>query len=176
MKKVLLAVSVLVAGSMMACSTDHRTVSESDHARGKYESVVVNFAPGSSRIPSSEISQLQTVASELQANDHLDGITAAVWSDREFPTDRNVQLPQAQVDLAKARIDAIQAALRPYKSVTAHNMAEHAPWYARAVNSDGAELESLFAKRDPQAMDRNDFSLIKSFGGPMKGVVVFERK
>jgi hypothetical protein len=177
MKNLFLVLSVFTAGAMLAaCGHDHDRVSMNDDARGKYESVTVSFPRGSAVIPTSDINHLQSVAGNLKSSEHLDSVTAAVWSDEEFPAARDHDLAKPQRDLAKARIDAIRDAIRPYKGITAHNMAEHASWYARAVNSDGAELESLFSKRDPDAMDRNDFNLIKSNGGPGKAVVVFERK
>jgi hypothetical protein len=140
---------------------------------------VIEFQQGASQLTEAQRRNIKTLIDNAKAAGPVEKIHVAVFPDRELPRQENAQLPQAQRDLVEQRISALESYMNEslqLDNVETHNMAERTNWFARAFNTDEAELKSLFAQEGaPQNVDPEEFRVVKSDGGPMKAVILIER-
>lgn len=152
------------------------TKTEKDDA--VFKSVVINFAPGSSKISSSDMSVLKSAIADAKEKGRISKVQAAVWSDKSLP--RTGELSKVDRKLADDRIDSIKTAVHDetsmFKKVKSYDMSDSTHWLGRQFNTDEAELEAVFAKNERDAVLREDFDIIKREGGPSKAVVILKVK
>ncbi len=141
---------------------------------------VIQFKKGSAELTAASKNSLKKLVDNAKASGHeISESYLAVWSDKKFPMGKNAKdLPKKDQELVEKRIEAINnymsETLQLSKAET-FNMAEKSNWFARAFNTDEAELKSLFSQQGaPAKVDSNEFKIVKSKGGPMKAVILFE--
>lgn len=138
----------------------------------------IKFQPGSAMLSDADKATLTNLVTDARATAKIDEITVAAWSDRAFPRG-GTKLSDADRDLAEKRADAIEEHLDKQLQVTdvdTYNMAEDSNWLAKTLNTDDAELKSIFTKRGSRTPVTNaEFHLIRNEGGPSEAVVVVER-
>lgn len=118
-------------------------------------------------------------AQQQEAQDKVESIRVAVWSDQEFNPDQN--LADAAQELARKRAEAIEKYitedLKVEADVTTFNMAEQAGFLARTFNTEEAELKSIFARRGAEPtsqveIENPELVHMRDEGGPSKAVVM----
>jgi hypothetical protein len=144
----------------------------------KYESVVLNFDQGSSKLNDAELLKLKTAISNAKLYGKISKVDVAVWSDKDHPMSGN--LPESDQKLAKERIKSVKEGLRDetsiFERITSYNMTDNAHWLGRRLHTNEAELDAVFAKNEKGALERKDFEIIKKDGGPSKAVVILNIK
>jgi hypothetical protein len=140
---------------------------------------VIEFQQGASQLTEAQRRNIRTLIDNARAAGPIEQIHVAVFADRELPPQQDAQLPQAQRDLVDQRISALESYMNEslqLDNVETYNMAERTNWFARAFNTDEAELRSLFAQEGaPQNVDPEEFRVVKAEGGAMKAVILIER-
>ncbi len=134
---------------------------------------VIKFDEGSATLSTTAMSKLDEVVSQARSHGQIDQIRVAVWSDRLFSNNKN-NLTSADKKLAAQRADSIKDYLKGtlgISSVALFNMAERSNWLARTINTDDAELKSVFAKRGSTPVGHDEFRIFKENGEPQTAVV-----
>ncbi|MEK6623900.1 MAG: hypothetical protein AABY86_02965 [Bdellovibrionota bacterium] len=143
----------------------------------QYHSAVITFDGGEAKLSTSDMDKLRSLIKEAQAHGKISKVEVAAWSDSAHPTKMDLSKPSR--DLADRRIKAVKTTLRrdlgKMKYINSYNMAESANWLSRFFNTSEAELDAVFAKKaDAEAMEREDFLIIKREGAPSKAIVVLK--
>ena len=164
----------LLCGGSLALAADYSTLNSGD----KYESIVLTFSKGSSKLNASDLSELKACAERAKNKGDIDKVEVAVWSDKQHPVKGD--LAKWDRRLADDRITLIKDELRKQigrmETIKTFNMAENSNWLGRSFHTDEAELDTVFAKNDSDALDRGDFNLIREDGAPRKAIIVFKLK
>lgn len=143
-----------------------------------YQSFVLNFEQGSSKLSDQELQKLKTAIRNTKQTGEISKAEVAVWSDKEHPMTGD--LSKEDQKLAKDRIDSIKEALRNetsiFERISSYNMADNSHWLGKRFHTDEAELEAVFAKKEKGALARKDFEMIQKEGGPSKAVIILNVK
>ena len=141
---------------------------------------VISFNKGSDQLTEMEKNSLRSLMETAKLAGAIDRVHVIGWSDKAFPMGRTAaDLPKVDRDLAKARIDKIEDFLESQldiSGVKTYSMAEKANWFARAFNTDEAELKSMFSQKGDVDVKPEEFKMIKDKGGPMKAVILVQHK
>lgn len=140
---------------------------------------VVKFKKGDTTLSQQDKQSLRKFIDNARAQGDIDTIHVVSWADQPFPKGQKDELSDAQKDLAQKRSDAISSFLKDElkaSDVETYSMAEKSNWFARAFDTNEAELKSLFSQQGAPSIEPQEFRLVKGQGGPMKSVVVIERK
>jgi hypothetical protein len=138
---------------------------------------VITFKKGSAEISKSDQETLLALQQAMkEKSQKVEQVHVAVWSDLPFP--KAASLSERDRALAESRIMAIEDFLEGplgLSYVESYNLAERSNWFAKALNTDPREIKSLFAQKGaPKNVTPDDFSLVKTKGGPSKAVLLFE--
>lgn len=140
---------------------------------------VVTFERGSDQLTENEKSNIRSVVEKAKALGEIENVRIVAWSDKQLPSGRE-ELSKADRDLAKARIDNIENFVKKdlgMRGVKSYSMAEHKNFIARAFNAAEEELRSIFGRRGAETdVSQEEMKVIKEKGGPMKAVVILQRK
>ncbi len=144
-----------------------------------YESTTVKFEAGSTSLNASETAKLREAIQNAKAKGEVAKIEVAAWSDKDYPRGGK-NLSKDDRKLADERISSIKGEIRDetsmFERIKAFNMAKGSHWLGRTLNTSGSKLDAVFAKKDTDALVREDFNLIKDEGAPSKAVVIFKIK
>ena len=148
--------------------------SEAAPAVSEYESTVLTFEKGSSKLSPEQQRELSKTIVGAKAKGNITKIEIAAWSDSDHP--KTGDLSSEERMLASKRLNTIKADLRRdvgrMKYIHEYNMAENSNWVARNLHSSKAELDAVFAKKETGTLERADFSLIQSEGAATRAVVI----
>jgi len=139
----------------------------------------VKFNRDSAVLSDSEKSSLRSLVEAAKANKNIDRFIVAAWSDREYPASKDQKLSKTERDLAKNRMDTIQAFLKDVgaKDVDTYSFAEHPSWLARVFNTEQAQIKGAGKVKDEEERIVADIGKrLRDKGGPGTGVVVVKTK
>lgn len=140
---------------------------------------VLEFSGGTSQLSDSAKTSLRKLIDNAKAQGEINNVHVAVWSDKPFPSGEGAQLAETDRTLADQRIDTIENYLKNtlnVDDVDTYSMAETSNWFARAFNTQEAELKSFFAQEGaPSDVDPQEFKIVREKGGPMKAVILLDR-
>lgn len=140
---------------------------------------VITFERGSDQLTENEKSNIRTLVDKAKALGEIENVRIVAWSDKQLPSGRE-ELSKADRDLAKARLDNIENFVKKdlgLRGVKSYSMAEHKNFIARAFNAAEEELRSIFGRRGAETdVNQEEMKVIKEKGGPMKAVVILQRK
>jgi len=166
--------SLIFALFVMGVSTI--SMAKMDSAKSKlFNSVVVTFQNGSYTLSAQEIKKIKSGIGSARKLGKIGRVEVAVWADKEHPVSGMLSI--ADRNLAQERIKAVNRVLRKdlgrMHRISTYNMTENAHWLGRHLHTNEAELDAVFAKKEPDAMDRKDLALIRENGAASKAVIVF---
>jgi hypothetical protein len=107
----------------------------------------IRFGSESAYLADEDKRQLQQLISSARRAGDIKEVVVAAWSDQRFPDDGEILSP-TQVDLARARIEAIQTYLERFLSipnVNSVNMAERTAGVDKILDSTGAATQSALS-------------------------------
>ena len=138
---------------------------------------VLNFSRGGTDLSEVDREALRELTRSMkEKKQKIEEAHVAVWSDRAFS--ETTSLPLKDRELADARIVLIEDVLESkfgIGNVQSYNMSRRSNWFARAWSLNSKEIKTLFAmKSAPANVTPEDFQTLKTKGGPMKAVVLFE--
>lgn len=163
--------------SSSAAASASAPTSQMDLKQGQHYHVI-DFQQGQAQLTDTAKSNLRTMVENAKAQGEIDKLHVAVWSDKEFPKGESAELQDSDKKLADQRIDAIESYLEEtldVDDVETYSMAEKSNWFARAFNTEEAELKSLFSQRGaPSDVEIQEFRIVKDKGGPSKSVILLQ--
>lgn len=140
---------------------------------------VINFSGKSANLTDAQKREIRTLIDTAKQKGEIDQVHVAVWSDKAFPQEGQ-NLTDAERNLAEQRISGIETYMNEQlqvSNVETYSMAEKTNWFARAFNTNEAELQSLFSQQGaPQNVDPQEFRIVKKEGGANKAVILIEMK
>jgi hypothetical protein len=148
----------------------------------KISAMEIQFSPGMASLTVDQKKQIKDFAQKAKALNRDVEISVAAWSDQPFPA-KGQDLSKDQQKLAGRRLDKIEEYLEKevdFKGdVDTYNMAERANWLARAFETEGAEIKSVFAQKDEEVSEdvlRSKYNEFKKRGKQQKAVLVMTAK
>lgn len=140
---------------------------------------VINFSGKATNLTDAQKREIRTLIDTAKQKGEIDQVHVAVWSDKAFPQEGQ-NLTDAERNLAEQRISGIESYMNEQlqvSNVETYSMAEKTNWFARAFNTNEAELQSLFSQQGaPQNVDPQEFRIVKKEGGANKAVILIEMK
>jgi hypothetical protein len=138
---------------------------------------VIEFNKGVTSLTVNQKTELMNILKDLKAQGKEVDISIATWADEPFPG-ANKSLSDVQQKIADNRIASIKKYMNETKihmdDIESYSMAEGSNWLARLINTEGAELKSMFSKEDPNAsLMKEKYQIFKDKGNTSKSVVVF---
>ena len=147
------------------------------------ESVIVSFRAGSSKLTSSQVSELRTTYNAFKDDAKVKEIVVVSYSDKPYPRSTKKNLAKADRNLAASRGDVVKKELSKFggKNIKVYNVAESANWFERFLVTSDAQVKQE-AKEQPADQTREDAFFeslgrhLVTVGGPGKVVVVMRHE
>jgi hypothetical protein len=175
--------SLIVGNAIAQAETMPSKMKKTQASTAKYykkttENTVLDFGMDSAILSISDQEKLSKMVSMAKDTGEITKIEVAVWSDKQNPAKGD--LSKSDRELAANRAIHIKEIIKKDIGHTRHikvfNMAEGSNWVAKMLRTPQAELNSKFAKRGKDSLEREDFQIIKREGAPSKAVVIFTIK
>ncbi len=129
----------IVAPSLPAGHNQEKTADQ----LGKNFASTVTFKKGEKELPADITRKLDSAIAEARSRGEIDVIDIAVWSDREYPADKQ-KLASGEVKLAKERGKFLEKYLDrkdPGAKVKVHNMAKQPTAFSEFFDTHDANLK-----------------------------------
>lgn len=141
---------------------------------------VIEFQQGSTELSENSKKMIRETVDKAKQAGEIEKLHVAVWSDKAFPAAEGAELSEADRNLAEQRSEVLENFIEnelQVSDVETYSMAEGSNWFARAFNTEEAELRSLFSQQGaPSTVDPQEFRIVKEKGAPSKAVLLFEPK
>ncbi|WP_413568034.1 OmpA family protein [Bdellovibrio sp. HCB117] len=105
----------------------------------------VFFDPGAKVLTATEKAEMQAFVTTIRETQEIKSIKVLAWGDREYPDKKEKKASPKQIELAKARAEAIKKYLQEdlkVPSVDIHNMAERPSKLSEFFKTDDYEVKT----------------------------------
>ena len=130
-----------------AMTTPSAETKTAANQEGAGEVIEINFAQGSSELTEGNRQALRDMIGKAKTRGEVDEIKVLAWSDKDYPADKNQELPAGDRDLASRRANAIQEFVKAelaVDDVDTYNMAARPNVFQEVFNTSDAEMKRMF--------------------------------
>jgi hypothetical protein len=120
--------------------------------RGDHVVSKISFKPGTTELTDAAKAELDNALNEARRAGAIDDVTVAVWSDVEYPANRDRKAPRAQVNLAEERGENIEDFIAGYDDISGwdvsiHNMSKRPNYLQDWLRTADARLKKQLVDR-----------------------------
>jgi hypothetical protein len=122
--------------------------------------VEIGFKQGSATLSESAKTSLNSIIKQTREEGKIDEVVVLSWSDEEYPSKNQKELPKKQRNLAEKRNKSIEKYVKSMRSVDVNtfNMAERPTAFSKLFNTDDTTLkESLVSAGLSTTADTGDY-------------------